>query len=385
MHGKWIDCKSAILRQEIEQDPVLAAQLAAKKEARRSPSPKKPSPPKIKKSSPNRVIDHEIIENHQQEKLGKFIPQQTYKQPEYPYEGPDQDYPYDYQGVKEGTYFSPSSYQWNNRYYDQHPYPRSYRHNPQRENPRYRQNPPPPPREYIQPIMPNQRVSPTNRYAYGQPAFTFGFYPPSHEMPMMPPQPIYAPMPAYPPSTSFRPPSPVRGPPGPMGVPVIQDFSPPRERYLTDFNEDSEDQLDFREVTKKQTNQVSSPLQQPPDQAIKLNLNFKPDEEEDPTLVKPQETSKTLSPDRKAYNLFEGNKETEVFDRPPGLMNRYIGMIGSRVAEVNSSRNSPRQVEYKKYYSPTQKHRGEVVAKLFEKAITLKPQQTDKTTDKFAK
>ena len=46
LHGKWIDCKSAILRQEIEQDPVLAAQLAAKKEGRRSPSPKKQSPPK---------------------------------------------------------------------------------------------------------------------------------------------------------------------------------------------------------------------------------------------------------------------------------------------------------------------------------------------------
>ena len=152
-----------------------------------------------------------------------------------------------------------------------------------------------------------------------------------------------------------------------------------------DFNEDSEDQLDFREAARKQTNQNGSPLQPSPDQAIKLSLNFKHDEEEDPALVKPQETSKTLSPDRKAYNLFEGNKETEVFDRPPGLMNRYIGMIGSRVAEVNSSRNSPRQVEYKKYYSPTQKHRGEVVAKLFEKAITLKPQQTDKTTEKCAK
>ena len=25
LHGKWIDCKSAILRQEIEQDPLLAA------------------------------------------------------------------------------------------------------------------------------------------------------------------------------------------------------------------------------------------------------------------------------------------------------------------------------------------------------------------------
>ena len=194
----------------------------------------------------------------------------------------------------------------------------------------------------------------------------------------MMPQPMYGPVPGYQPGAGFRPPSPVlRAPPGPVAVPVIQDFSPrQRERYLADYNEDSEDPLDLPERKPAFAQQA--------DQAIKVSLNFQHDEDEDPSLVKPQETSKTLSPDRKAYNLFEGSKD-EVFDKPTGLMTRYIGMIGARVAEVNSTRNSPRQLEIKKYYSPTQKHRGEVVAKLFEKAITLKPQQTDKTTEKFTK
>jgi hypothetical protein len=173
-----------------------------------------------------------------------------------------------------------------------------------------------------------------------------------------------------------------------MPVPVIQDFSPPqRERYVMDFNEDSDDQLDYREqMLPKPVHAMSSHAVQV-DQAIKLNLvNLKNEPlDEPPTPTKHQETSKTLSPDRKAYNLFDGSKETEAFDRPAGLLSRYTGLIGARVAEVNSSRNSPRQVEYKKYYSPTQKHRGEVVSKLFEKAITLKPQQTDKTTEKIPK
>lgn len=385
IHGKWIDCKSAILRQEIEQDPVLAAQLAAKKEARRSPSPKKGSPPKVKKSSPQRVVEHEEMEAVPKEKMPKYAPQ-SYKQPDYSYEGQDLDYPYDYQGVKQGPYFSPSSYQWNNRYYEQQPYPRSSRQNPQRENPRYRQ-PQPPPREYPQPqpMMQHPRGSPTNRYAYQQPAFTFGYYP-GPEIPQMMPQPIYNPAPAYQqPSTSYRPPSPMKVHPGPMPVPVIQDFSPPqRERYIADFNEDSEDQLDYhRQVLPPKLPPQTSPI----DQAIKLNLvNQKAEQQEEPVLTKaPLETSKTLSPDRKPYNLFDGSKEPEIFDRPTGIMSRYTGMIGARVAEVNSSRNSPRLIEYKKYYSPTQKHRGEVVSKLFEKAITLKPQQTDKTTEKFTK
>lgn len=385
IHGKWIDCKSAILRQEIEQDPVLAAQLAAKKEARRSPSPKKGSPPKVKKSSPQRVIENNEMEQIPKEKLPKYAPP-IYKQPDYSYEGQDLDYPYDYQGVKQGPYFPPSSYQWNNRYYEQQQYPRSSRHNPQRENPRYRQ-PQQLPREYPQPqpMMPHPRVSPTNRYAYQQPGFNFGYYP-GPDIPQMMPQPIYNSVPAYQqPSTSYRPPSPIKGISGPMPVPVIQDFSPQqRERYIAGYNEDSEDQMDYppRQMLPKLPMHTS-----PVDQAIMLNLvNQKNEPLEEPLPAKAlQETSKTLSPDRKPYNLFDGSKEPEIFDRPTGIMSRYTGMIGARVAEVNSTRNSPRQIEYKKYYSPTQKHRGEVVSKLFEKAITLKPQQTDKTTEKFTK
>lgn len=384
LHGKWIDCKSAILRQEIEQDPVLAAQLAAKKEARNSPSPKKASPPKTKKSSPQKASIPEP-EQFAKPKLPKYGHHHSYKHEEFLYEGQEADYPsYDYRGIKEGPYFSPSSYQWNNRYYEQPPFPRSYRHNPQRENPRYR-HPQPPPRDFAQPPLPNSRVSPTNRHPY-PPGF-FGYYPPPDLGAPMMPQPIYNPVPAYPTTTSFRPPSPVRGVPGPMPlpVPVIHDYSPPpRDRYQMEFQEDSAEQMEFIEPQRKPI----PPAPQYPqamDQAIKLNLNFKADDDDDPTQIKPAETSKTLSPDRKAYNLFEGSKESELFDRPPAIVGRYIGNIGARVAEVNSSRNSPRQVEYKKYYSPTQKHRGEVVAKLFEKAITLKPQQTDKTTDRIAK
>lgn len=234
-------------------------------------------------------------------------------------------------------------------------------------------------------MMQHPRGSPTNRYAYQQPGFNFGYYP-GPEIPPMMPQPIYNSVPAYQqPATTYRPPSPMKVHPGPMPVPVIQDFSPPqRERYMADFNEDSEDQLDYH----RQVLPPKMPLQTSPvDQAIKLNLvNLKTEPLEEPLPAKvPQEPSKTLSPDRKPYNLFDGSKEPEIFDRPTGIMSRYTGMIGARVAEVNSSRNSPRQIEYKKYYSPTQKHRGEVVSKLFEKAITLKPQQTDKTTEKFAK
>ena len=397
LHGKWIDCKSAILRQEIEQDPVLAAELAAKKDARRSPSPKKLSPPKTKKSSPQRVITHSERETLPKEKVPKYIPPPTYKQqqPDYSYEGQDlDDYQYDYQEVKQGPYFSPSSYQWNNRYYDQQPYPRSYRHNPQREtHNRYRQPQlPTQPRDYPpQPILvPNTRVSPSNRYVYHpQQGYDFGYYP-NPEIPPMMPQPIYNPASAYqPPPTSFRPSSPLRVHPQPMQVPVIQDFSPrQRDRYMMDFNEDSEDQMEYREQIQSKT-MHHLPHAAQVDQAIQLNLvNLKNDSldlDEPPTPTKHQETSKTLSPDRKAYNLFDGSKDAEQFDRPGALLSRYTGLIGARVAEVNSSRNSPRQLEYKKYYSPTQKHRGEVVSKLFEKAITLKPQQTDKTTEKITK
>lgn len=407
LHGKWIDCKSAILRQEIEQDPVLAAQLAAKKVARRSPSPKKGSPPKQKKQSPQRpredILDEEEDVN---EKMRKFVPPPIYKHHEYSYQEEGSDYPYNYQGAKEGQYFSPRSYQWNNRYYEQQPYPRSYRHNPERENPRFRQHPQPP-RDYQLPMMANPRVSPTNRNAFQQPVFPFSYYA-GPEAPLIPLQPpIYGSYPGYI-SPNYRPPSPLKVQ-QPMQVPVIQDFSPPqRERYMTYLNEEPEEEPELKEPPRKQGNFPQSlstinmpPVQMPvpsnpgvqipfgagyspaqPDQAIKLNLNFDREEDED---VKLPETSKTLSPDRKGYNLFEGNKDSDVLEKPSGIMTRYIGMIGARVAEVNSSRNSPRQVEYKKYYSPTQKHRGEVVAKLFEKAITLKPQQTDKTTEKFSK
>lgn len=355
----------------------LKQQLAAKKEARRSPSPKKESPPKVKKSSPQRGIDLDKIDQIPKEKMTKYTP--SYKEPDFAYEGQGPDYPYDYQGVKQGPYFSPSSYQWNNRYYDQQPYPRSYRHNPQRDNPRYR---PQQIREFPQPMMPNPRVSPTNRYAYQQQGFNFGYYPPPEMTVMMPPPPIYTSAPVYQASPNFRHSPPMKVHPPPMQVPVTQDFSPPpRERYIMDYNEDSEDQQEFMDPV------LPKPIP-PVDQAIKLNLvNLKTENPDElPTPTKPQlEISKTLSPDRKGYNLFDGSKETEVFDRPTGLISRYTGMIGARVAEVNSSRNSPRQIEYKKYYSPTQKHRGEVVAKLFEKAITLKPQQTDKTTDNSKK
>jgi len=245
------------------------------------------------------------------------------------------------------------------------------------------------PRDYPpQPIIvPNPRVSPPNRYAYQQQGYDFGYYA-NPEIPPMMPQPIYNPAPAYqPPSTGFRPNSPLKVHPSPMQVPVIQDFSPrQRERYVMDFNEDSEDQMEYRDqIIAKPVHPMPHPVQV--DQAIKLNLGNLKKEclDEPPTPTKHQETSKTLSPDRKAYNLFDGSKEAIDFDRPGALLSRYTGLIGARVAEVNSSRNSPRQVEYKKYYSPTQKHRGEVVSKLFEKAITLKPQQTDKTTEKIAK
>ena len=151
-------------------------------------------------------------------------------------------------------------------------------------------------------------------------------------------------------------------------VPVIQHFSPPRripnpnpELIPEDLEEKEED--------------VPTPKNFQ-DQAIRLNLlNMKDDP--CPPNKNQMEPSKTLSPDRKPYTIFEGPHDPSTYDRNTGFFTPHSGMIRIKDTEVNSSRNSPQRMEYKKYYSPTQKSRSNFTSKLFEMTKALQQESTD--------
>lgn len=62
--------------------------------------------------------------------------------------------------------------------------------------------------------------------------------------------------------------------------------------------------------------------------------------------------------------------------REPSTSGQYFSLYGGLPGqkEVSSSRNSPKLAEYKKYYSPTQKNRNEGRSKLYEKVFHLNPE-----------
>lgn len=85
-------------------------------------------------------------------------------------------------------------------------------------------------------------------------------------------------------------------------------------------------------------------------------------------------------------DLLGSNKNVQGYLRQPlGLSftgNFFQGGVGPQRAEVASSKNSPRQVEYKKYYSPTQKHRSDNYSRLLHpKVINLKTEVSSPGTN----
>lgn len=153
--------------------------------------------------------------------------------------------------------------------------------------------------------------------------------------------------------------------PPPPQVPVTQHFSPSR-KILNNPNGY------ISEIIEEKDEDPPTP-QQLPEQAIRLNLlNLK---EDSPGQKNPMEPSKTLSPDRKPYAIFEGVNSS--YDRNTGFFTPHSGMIKVKDTEVNSSRNSPQRMEYKKYYSPTQKSRSNFTNKLFEMTKALQQESTD--------
>ena len=191
----------------------------------------------MKKISPQKTVKAEDINKQSKLSPPKYV--YPYKQQDYSYEGQDLQYSYDYHGEKQGNYFSPSSYQWNDRYQDQQTNPRSYRHNPPKENPRYRLEQqqqhyaqlPPYGGAYPHIMAPNSRGSLGGRPPYREQGYDVGYYSSSSKMiPGMMQQPIYPPA-MYPQPHNYRHSPPIKQH-NPMPVPVVQDFSPPpRERY----------------------------------------------------------------------------------------------------------------------------------------------------------
>lgn len=375
INGKWIDCKSAILRQEIEQNPILAEQIASSKKAsRKSPSPKKKMPSSPPNRSPNR---NQEVHSYPKPNNSRLEP--SYKQNvNYAYEDESDPYFYGYGQEKDLQQQAPDHFYGSYKYPQQYDnYGRNPRYNQVRDQGRYRQQPPPQ-KMYNHMAVPVERFSPDRYAALHLPGYYYGSYPEMHSPTQMQHQPMHGPYPppgmVYPAEYRHAHIDPMRHiehygtvqstPP----VPVIQHFSPPRripnpnpELIPEDLEEKEED--------------VPTPKNFQ-DQAIRLNLlNMKDDP--CPPNKNQMEPSKTLSPDRKPYTIFEGPHDPSTYDRNTGFFTPHSGMIRIKDTEVNSSRNSPQRMEYKKYYSPTQKSRSNFTSKLFEMTKALQQESTD--------
>lgn len=346
---------------------------------------KQPPSPTLGRPGPNRIPDSQAFPKATP--APKFEP--NYKQDmDFSYEGLGIPYQYMYQsGMHEPL---PADYSATDRQYNYGGYTRNPRYYSGREQGRYKQAPPP--KGYNSMAVPVERYSPDRFAAHHPPSYYYydeGYEEVDYVPPMpaeqqhrsYPQQPIgYAPYPqgyrydqAHVQTAMGHPPLPVQ-----MNhpVPVIQRFSPPRMipyPYSELIAEDN-DEREYEPAT----------LKNAPGQAQEIHLNLMNAKNREPITLPRYavEASKTVSPDRKPYTIFEEAIDTSVYERYNGFFTPHSGMLTTKDAGVFTARNSPQRIEYKKYYSPTQKSRSNFSSTLFEMTKAMNPVATSDTLDK---